>query len=125
MNLINAEIDTVLNNQVGQNSSEFTVHFERISMAKKIGLFDIQFGDKNVSDGFCIAYPNDKMTTWNWNISCAELPISDCPVFIGLKNVIITIDDSPIYIDNTIQYYPILSSNRFSNQYSISTLGKK
>ena len=125
VNLINAEIDTVINNQVGQNSSEFTVQYERINMAKRIGLFDLQSNNQKISDGFCIAYPNDSMTTWNWNISCSELPISNCPVFIGFKNVMTTLDGSKIYIDNIIQYYPVISSNSDSNQFSLSTLGKK
>ena len=94
-------------------------------MAKRIGLFDLQKNNQKISDGFCIAYPNDSMTTWNWNISCSELPISNCPVFIGFKNVMTTLDGSKIYIDNIIQYYPVISSNSDSNQFSLSTLGKK
>ncbi len=113
------ELDTVLVNEYGSNSTEQWVTYNDIKRAKNSGIFYLSHNNSHLKSptskySYCIVFPQGDKTVWQFRIDCTELDVSKSNFFVGLKNTNIREENQILNIDQTIRFIPIAS---FSNNY--------
>jgi hypothetical protein len=123
--MANSNIDSTIDNLVGQNANEFKLESKKSIEGNKVESFELFYGINKLEGSYCIASTKNGVTSWKWSINCSEVPIKNMNLFIGLENLVISFDNQEIILDDVIQYYPIVNLNQKCETYSLSTFEKR
>jgi hypothetical protein len=123
--IANSNIDSTIDYLIGENANEFKLQSKKSLEGNKVGSFELFYGLNKLEDSYCIASTKNGVTSWKWSINCSEVPVKNVNLFIGLKNLVIYLDNEEKILDDVIQYYPIVNLNQKCETYSLSTFEKK
>jgi hypothetical protein len=122
-----AEIDTILVTEFGSNSAEQWVLYSNVKKAKNAGIYSLEHNNSHSNSqttnlSYCIVFPTDNKTVWQFRVDCSELDVCNSPFYIGLKNARLKDKSQQISVDDIVRFIPIFPLTKEGLSYSFSTL---